>query len=99
MKKLFIALLFLSIFPVFAGADPLPVNPFDKENKKIDAPVSARFRPFYYPQKDSNGAYILAEMTRYNEGTGYYTIDGNLYMTFADFFLHISSAQMLPKNE
>ena len=82
MKNILIALFVLSIFPSTIFADPLPLNPYDKDNTKIKAPVYSRLRPFYYPQKDKDGAYILAEATTYNEGTNYYIIDGHLYMEF-----------------
>ena len=80
-------------------ADPLPLSSFDEDNKKIKAPVSARFRPFYYPKKDNDGAYIFAEVPRYNEGTEYYMIDGYLYMNLLDFFLYIPSTKTLPQIE
>ena len=99
MKKSFIALFVLSIFPYALLADPLPLNPYDKDNTKIKAPVYSRLRPFYYPQKDKDGAYILAEATTYNEGTNYYIIDGHLYMEFISFFLYIPSTKTLPKPE
>ena len=99
MKKLFIALLFVSIFPLSASADPLPLNQYDRNKKEIKAPVYTRFRPFYYPQQDPDGAYILAEATAYNEGTSYYIIDENLYMSFEDFFLYIPSTKTLPQLE
>ena len=99
MKKLFITLFVLSIFPSTIFADPLPLNPYDQDNTKIKAPVYSRFRPFYYPQKDKDGAYILAETTAYNEGTDYYIIDGHLYMEFISFFLYIPSTKALPKLE
>ncbi len=98
MKKLFIALFVVSIFPSALFADPLPLNQYD-ENKKIKAPVYSRFRPFYYPKKDRDGAYILAEATEYDEGISYYTIDGHLYMEFISPFLYIPSTEPLPQPE
>lgn len=99
MKKSFIALFVLSIFPSTIFTDPLPLNGFDENQNKIKAPVYSRFRPFYYPQKDKDGAYILAEATADNEGTEYYLIDGYLYMNFVDFSLYIPSTKTLPKPE
>lgn len=99
MKKLFIALFVLSIFPYALLADPLPLNQYDKDTKKIKTPASSRYRPFYYPQKDKDSAFVLAEATEYDEGTNYYIIDGHLYMEFINFFLYIPSTKTLPKPE
>lgn len=99
MKRLFIALFVLSMFPSAILADPLPLNQYDKDNKKIKASVYSRFRPFYYPKKDSDGAFVLGEVTAYNEGTDYYIIDGHLYMTFVSFSLYIPSTKTLPRPE
>ncbi len=99
MKKLFIALFVVSVFPSALFADPLPLNGFDVRHDKIKAPVYSRLRLSYYPQKDENGAYTLAELTTDNEGTEYYLIDGHLYMDFVGFTLYIPSTKTLPRPE
>ena len=97
MKKSFIALLFVSIFPLSAIADPLPLNQFDKADEKIKAPVYARFRTFSYPKQDSDNAYILGEFTERNEGSNYYVVDNELFIDFGNLQLfHLIPNDPLP---